>query len=199
MLSDDLLPLIGFAIAGSWTPGPNTVMLAASGATFGWRATMRHVMGITVGFPVMLFAVALGLGETFERLPGLRLAMAWVGAAVMLWFAWRIASAAPVSAGTNRSRPLGFFEAAGFQWINPKAWTLAIGVSATYASGANPVPEALTATFVFAAAGIVGATGWAVFGSAIGRLLGTGPRLRTFNVVMGVLLAASAIALVVDA
>lgn len=196
MFPPDLLALAGTAIAGSWTPGPNTVMLASSGATFGWRRTMPHVLGITFGFPLMLFAVVLGLGEVFERSPELRLALSWIGMAVMLWFAWRIARASAAKAGTRRARPLSFLEAAGFQWINPKAWTLCIGVAATYARGENPVGEALTAALVFGAAGIVGATGWAVFGAAIGTLLGSGRRLRVFNLVMALLLAASAVALV---
>lgn len=196
MIPPDLLALAGTAIAGSWTPGPNTVMLAASGATFGWRATMPHVLGIAIGFPAMLFAIVLGLGETFERTPELRIALAWIGLGVMLWFAWRIAMARPKAPGTRRARPLSFLEAAAFQWINPKAWTLAIGVAAAYASGADPVGRALTAALVYGAAGLVGATGWAVFGAGIGQLLGTGRRLALFNGAMGALLAASAVALV---
>jgi threonine/homoserine/homoserine lactone efflux protein len=192
-----LLALAGFAFAGTWTPGPNNMMLAASGATFGWRATLPHAMGVALGFPAMLFLIALGLGEAFEHSPALREGLAWTGCAVMLWLALRIATAAPAGDGrTGRGRPLGFLEASAFQWINPKAWVLAIGVAATYASGVAPVLEAALAALVFALAGLTSSQGWSGFGAALGRLLGRGPRLRAFNAAMGGLLALSALWLV---
>ena len=197
MSLESLAALVGFAFAGVWTPGPNNVMLAASGATFGWRATLPHALGVALGFPVMLFLVALGLGEVFRAYPLLRMGLAWLGCAVMLWLAWRIATAGPPS-DARRRRPLNFAEATGFQWINPKAWVMAIGVAATYASGAAPLIEALIAAGVFAVAGLTSANGWAAFGAGIGRLLGTGWRLRTFNAAMGVLLAGSALMLVLE-
>ena len=190
-----LIALTGFAFASTWTPGPNKVMLAASGATFGWRATLPHAMGVALGFPLMLFLIALGLGEVFQRSPALRTGLAWAGMAVMLWLAWRIATAGP-SAGGRRARPLSFLEASAFQWINPKAWVMAIGTAATYASGAAPVLEAAIAALVFVGSGLTSANGWAGFGAALGRVLGTGRRLRLFNAAMGALLAGSAVWLV---
>lgn len=192
-----LLPLVAFALASVWTPGPNNVMLAASGASFGFRATLRHILGVATGFALMLFLVALGLGEVFRSQPGLRAGLAWAGCAVMLWLAWRIATARPAGEG-RRGRPLGYLEAAGFQWINPKAWVLAISVSASFASGAEPLAEAAVAAGVFALAGLSSASGWAAFGAGIGRLLGTGWRLRAFNIAMAAVLAVSAVALVLE-
>jgi len=197
MTPETLIALAGFALAGVWTPGPNNVMLAASGATFGWRATLPHAMGVALGFPMMLFLVGLGLGELFRSQPLFRTGLAWAGCAVMLWLAWRIATAGPPG-DARRSRPLSFVEATGFQWINPKAWVMAIGVSATYASGAAPLMEAAIAAAVFALAGLTSANGWAAFGAALGRLLGTGRRLRAFNAAMGLMLAASALWLVIE-
>ena len=197
MTAETLLALTGFALAGVWTPGPNNVMLAASGATFGWRATLPHALGVALGFPVMLFLVALGLGEAFRALPLLRAGLSVAGCAVMLWLAWRIATAGPPG-DARRSRPLSFAEATGFQWINPKAWVMAIGVAATYASGAAPLIEATVAAGIFALAGLTSANGWAAAGAAMGRLLGTGWRLRAFNAAMGLLLAASAVMLVIE-
>ena len=197
MPAETLIALIGFAFAGVWTPGPNNVMLAASGATFGWRATLPHALGVALGFPVMLFLVALGLGEVFRSAPAFRTGLAWTGCAIMLWLAWRIANAGPPG-DARRARPLSFAEATGFQWINPKAWVMAIGVSATYASGAAPLLEAAIAALIFAVAGLTSANGWAASGAAIGRLLGTGWRLRAFNIAMGLLLAGSALMLVVE-
>ena len=203
--TETLLALAGFAFAGTWTPGPNNMMLAASGATWGWRATLPHAMGVALGFPVMLFLIALGLGETFERTPALRDGLAWAGCAVMLWLAWRIATAAPPEPATDgrpsgrrggRGRPLSFLEASAFQWINPKAWVMAIGVAATYASGSAPVAEAALAAAIFTAAGLTSSQGWSGFGAALGRVLGSGLRLRAFNAAMGALLALSALWLV---
>jgi threonine/homoserine/homoserine lactone efflux protein len=146
----------------------------------------------------MVFLIALGLGEFFQRSPAFRAGLAWLGLAVMLWLSWRIATADAARART-RARPLRFHEAAAFQWVNPKAWAMAIGVAATYARGAEPVLEAAVAAGIFVLAGMTSSQGWAVFGAGMGRLLGTGLRLRIFNVTMGVLLAASALWLVLDA
>jgi threonine/homoserine/homoserine lactone efflux protein len=188
--------LIGFAFATVWTPGPNNAMLAASGATFGWRPTLPHVLGVAFGFPLMLFLVALGLGEVFRTVPAIATGLTWIGCAVMLWIAWRIGTAgAPGTSRGGRGRPFTFVEATGFQWINPKAWAMSIGVSATYASGVSPALEAAVVAAVFAACGFTSAMGWTLFGAGIGRLLGTGARLRAFNMAMGGLLALSALAL----
>lgn len=193
---ETLAALAGFALASTWTPGPNNMMLAASGATFGFRRTLPHALGVALGFPVMLFLIALGLGEVFQRVPAIGTTLAWVGCAVMLWLAWRIATAG--AAGSRvRPRPLNFIEASAFQWVNPKAWVMSIGVSATFATGAHPVLEAAIAAGVFVLSGLGSANGWAAFGAGIGRMLGTGWRLRAFNMAMGALLAVSALWLVV--
>jgi len=190
-----LLALTGFAMAASWTPGPNNMMLAASGATFGWRATVPHAMGVAMGFPLMIFLIALGLGEIFQRSAALRTGLAWGGFAVILYLGWRIAMAGSTKTGA-RARPLNFFEAAAFQWINPKGWVMAIAAAATYASGGAPLREACILTVVFLAVSLPGGQGWSLFGVGIGRILGTGTRLRAFNVTMGLLLAGSAVLLV---
>lgn len=195
MDGETLLALTGFALAASWTPGPNNMMLASSGATFGWRRSVPHAMGVVLGFALMLFLIAVGLGEVFQRSATFRAALSWIGLAVMLWLSWRIAMSGPAESG-SRARPLNFVEAVGFQWINPKAWVMAIGVGATYVEGASPTREAAIAALVFAAAGLSSTQGWLVFGTAIGGLLGTGGKLRAFNVAMGLLLALSAVWLV---
>jgi threonine/homoserine/homoserine lactone efflux protein len=192
-----LLALAGFAFATTWTPGPNNMMLAASGASFGWRMTVPHAVGVALGFPVMVFLIALGLGEVFQRSQVLRTGLAWAGFAIMLYLAWRIAMAGAATAN-RRARPLRFHEAAAFQWVNPKAWVMAIGVSAAYASGGDPVGDAAIIAAVFVIAGLTSSQTWAAFGAGIGRILGTGARLRGFNITMGLLLAACALWLVLD-
>jgi len=192
---DTAFALIGFAMATAFTPGPNNVMLAASGATFGWRATVPHAAGISLGFPVMLFLIALGLGEVFQRSSILREGLAWIGFAAMLYLSWRIATAGPPDQNP-RARPLSFLEASAFQWVNPKAWTIAIGVAATYATGTRPLTEAAICAGAFVLAAVPSTQAWALFGVGIGRILGRGWRLRAFNLAMGALLAVSALWLV---
>jgi threonine/homoserine/homoserine lactone efflux protein len=192
-----LLALLGFAFATTWTPGPNNVMLAASGAAFGWRPSLPHAMGVALGFPLMVFLIALGLGAVFQRSEVLQTGLAWVGFAVMIYLAWRIATAGAAKAQT-RTRPLRFHEAAAFQWVNPKAWVMATGVSATYIDGGNPVLDAAIIAVAFLIAGLTSSQSWVAFGAAIGRMLGTGARLRAFNVTMGLLLVACALWMVLD-
>ncbi len=195
MDADQLAALAGLAVAMTWTPGPNNMMLAASGANVGWRRTVPHAMGVSFGFPLMLFVVAMGLGQVFVAEPRIALVLGWLGLAAMLWFAWRIAMADPARA-ERRSRPLSFLEAGAFQWINPKAWAFAVLVTATYATGPAAVEAALVAALVFLVSGLGSSQAWAVFGTGVGRLLGTGLGLRVFNLAMAALLALSAVWLV---
>ncbi|MGG7565271.1 LysE family translocator [Rhodovulum sp. DZ06] len=196
--AETLLALAAFAFAGSWTPGPNNAMLAASGARFGYRATLPHLLGVTIGFCVMCFAIGLGLGEAFQRSAILREGLRWAGAAAMLYIAWKIATAPAPGSGRARGRPLSFLEAAGFQWINPKAWMMCLGVLAQFASGAAPVQEAAAAAAVFFVSGLSSTHAWTLFGKAAGRWLGDGWRLRAFNLGMAGLVAMGVVALMTE-
>lgn len=188
--------LFALATATTFTPGPNNAMLSASGATFGLRRTIPHAQGVTWGFPLMVFAVALGLGEAFRDSALLREGLRWIGAAVMLWLAWRIATAAPPGAGGGRSRPLSFWQAAGFQWVNPKAWMMCLAVTAQFVDGADPVRDAAVAAAAFAVVGLASSHAWAAFGALLGRWLGVGVRLRAFNALMAATIVAGTAALV---
>lgn len=189
MTFETVTALAGLAVSMTWTPGPNNMMLAASGANFGWRATLGHAMGVAVGFPIMLFLVAIGLGQVLTAFPILTQILKALGFAAMLWFAWKIATAAAATA-EGTARPLTFLQACGFQWINPKAWTFAIWVAASYVTGAA---TAALAAFVFLLSGLGSAQAWTLFGSVIGELLGTGWRLRAFNAAMAALLIGCAV------
>ena len=186
---EQLLALTGILFAASWTPGPNNAMLAASGATFGFRRTLPHVQGVAWGFPLMLFAIALGLGETFRTWPVLQEVLRWGGAAVLLWMAWRIATAAGPGGASARARPFTFWQAAGFQWINPKAWVMCTGLVAQFVTGADPLREALICAGLAVLVGLTSSTGWAAFGALIARWLATATRLRAFNGLMGAIIA----------
>ena len=123
-----LLPLALFAFVSSITPGPNNVMLTASGATFGYRRTLPHMLGISAGVAVMLLMVGAGLGTVFETMPVLYSILKYVGAGYLLYLAWRIASANGMDGAAARSKPFTFLEAAAFQWVNPKAWIMSVGM-----------------------------------------------------------------------
>ena len=136
-----LFSLIGFSVAMYITPGPNNVMVAASAANHGIRATMPHMFGIAVGFSVMLALVCAGLGSALVNWPLLLPLFRWVGAAWLVVLAWQIA-VAPAPGEGGRGRVLGFIGAAAFQWINPKAWLIAAAAAGEYLSPNHPLPAA---------------------------------------------------------
>src|SRR5882672_3861123 len=111
-----------FALAMAFTPGPNNVMLAASGARFGIRRTLPHLAGVTIGFPVMILLVGLGLASILLASPMLQLGMKIVSCAYLLWLALQIARSSGAGSDKNGAKPMSFLQAAAFQWVNPKAW-----------------------------------------------------------------------------
>ncbi len=191
MTQESLTALIGLAISMTWTPGPNNTLLSATGANFGWRRALPQIMGVTVGFPLMLSLVAFGLEGAIGESSDLMGVIRWGGLGVIVWFAWRIATA-DASASGQRGRPLKFLEAVGFQWVNPKAWGLAVYVSTTYGSGHAALSNTAVAAVAFLVSGFASSTAWALFGAGIGKALDQGWRLRAFNVSMAALLLASA-------
>ncbi len=189
--------LLLFAIVMAATPGPNNVMVTASAARFGLRRTVPHIGGVGVGFAIMLLLTGLGLGAVFVAVPILRRVLALASMLWMLWLAWVIArSAGPGEVGESASaRPFTFLQAALFQWVNPKAWMVAVTVVATRATG-GPVwvsAVVIALVFLFVTLPVVGT--WAAAGHALGRYL-TGPWFRVFNVAMAILLVASLLPLI---
>jgi len=185
--------LLPFAMAAAFTPGPNNLMLAASGANFGVRRTVPHILGVCGGFPVLVLAVGLGLGALFERFPTVHLALKVAGAVFLLALAWRIATAGGNAADARPARPLTFLESALFQWINPKAWVFAITAVATYTTVGGPAGAELAVVLLVCFLVSIGSTiTWTVFGAGLSRYLHTSPaRLRAFNVGMALLLVLS--------
>lgn len=186
-----LLALAGFAFATSATPGPNVLMVAASAAQVGFRRVVPHMLGITLGFPAMFLAIALGLGMPFEAYPWLHRAMQVAGGAWLLWLAWKIANAPPPGEAEARP-PLGFLGAAAFQWVNPKAWMIVLAALPAFTTPGQPIlPQAVTVALVFALVSMPCLLFWAWLGRAARRLLGDGARLRAFNWSMAALLVLS--------
>jgi threonine/homoserine/homoserine lactone efflux protein len=190
MTTDILAALLLFAFASSVTPGPNNIMLLASGANFGLRRTVPHMLGISVGHAVMVALVGLGLIGVFAALPWLRTALMVACAGYLLWLAWRIANAAPPREGEAAGRPFTFLQAAGFQWVNPKAWYMAIYAQTNYNTG-QEAWDAVAVALAFAAVNLPSVTVWAWGGTQIRRWLEAPGRLRAFNVTMALLLVAS--------
>jgi threonine/homoserine/homoserine lactone efflux protein len=195
MTTELLLSLTVLALATLWTPGPNNAMLASSGATFGLRATVPHALGVALGFGFMLACVGLGLGAAFQALPWLRPGMKWASAAVLLWIAWKIGTAGGLRSAGGAPRPFRFHEAAAFQWINPKAWAMAIAVAGQAAAAARGPGPALVAAALFTALGLFSAFGWTALGAILQGWLTQGRRLIWFNRAMAALILASVAAL----
>jgi threonine/homoserine/homoserine lactone efflux protein len=197
-MNSAFLSLVGFSIAMYITPGPNNVMVAASAANHGIGATLPHMFGIAAGFSVMLTLVCAGLGSALVSWPLLLPLFRWVGAAWLMVLAWQIASAPPPGEG-GRGRVLGFFGAAAFQWINPKAWLIAAAAAGEYLSPDRPLAVQLARIFVvFLLVGMPCLLVWALLGSGAARLLHSPARLRAFNVAMALLLVASLIPVLIE-
>lgn len=193
---------IAFAVSMSATPGPNNTMLTASGAAWGFRRTVPHMAGITVGFPAMLLAVSLGAGEVLRSRPWLHDALRWAGAAYLLWLAWHIAAARPAAAGQGEAggRPLGFGQAALFQWVNPKAWIIAAGAMVTYTTATGPalLAQCGTLALIFLLVSVPSTAAWTMAGVGAARLLRTPSAQRWFNLALAGLLVASLVPLLYD-
>jgi len=195
-----LTAFILFALVMCFTPGPNNIMLLSSAVTYGFRKTLPHIAGITIGFAFMVGAVGLGLGTVFVAYPVLETILKYAGATYLIYLAAAIAMSGPVKAGQDNQRgPMTFWGAAVFQWVNVKGWVMVIGTITAYAAIASfPVNIAIQTgvTFLMGAASTVT---WALFGTALRPLLSSEGTVRAFNIVMAVLLLASLYPVFMDA
>ena len=183
--------LLIFTLVTTVTPGPNNMMLLASGVNFGFRATAPHMAGITLGFGLMTLLVGMGLGEIFKLYPMLYTALSVAGAAYMLYLAWKIAMTRSIGEGKAGSRPMSFLQAAAFQWVNPKAWVMAVTALTTYSVANSYVFSVLIVAATFMVVSVPGCSVWILFGTAVRRWLEHPARLRIFNITMAILLVLS--------
>ena len=192
-MNELLGPLVLFAAAVTLTPGPNVVLVTASGANFGFRRTIPQMLGITFGFGTMVLATGLGLAGMVHAEPRLHAVLKYAGGAYLLYLSWRIARADAASTSA-RARPIGFVEATLFTWMNPKAWMSALSAAAAFTTvGGNLLLESALIAGVLAAFCLLSAAVWAGFGTVIGRYLATPRVRRIFNWSMAGLLALSLI------
>ena len=187
MMFELLLALVGFAFVSSITPGPNNLMLMASGANFGFSRTIPHMLGISIGHSFMIVMVGLGLIQLFEAFPVLHTIMTVLSIAYLLYLAWKIANAAPPKEGEARGNPLTFLQAAAFQWVNPKAWFMALTAITVYAPEKSTSAIALVA-LIFAMTNLPSICTWTVLGVQMRRWLTDPKRLRIFNWTMAICL-----------
>jgi threonine/homoserine/homoserine lactone efflux protein len=186
--------LLGLALFGfvcSITPGPNNTMLLASGANFGFWRTVPHGLGVTAGLVVQVIALGLGLGALFRTYPLAYEALRWLGAAYLLWLAFKLARAKGLGGIEGAARPMTFWEAAAFQAVNPKAWVIALTVATTYVSRDHFVLSLCLGIVVLALVNGSCIAVWTAFGMGVRRFLDQPGRLRAFNVSMAVLLVLS--------
>ncbi len=180
-----------FALVMSITPGPNNTMLLASGVNFGFRRTLPHMAGITFGCTVMMVSIGLGLGQLFERVPSLYAALEGASVAYLLYLAWKIATSRSLSVSNANRRPMTFLQAAAFQWVNPKAWMMAVTGVTTFRLDHGLLMNAVSLAVAFAIVNLPSVSVWAAFGVAVRRLLSSAAVLRAFNWTMAALLVAS--------
>jgi len=202
MSLDTWLAFALFAFVSSITPGPNNTMMLASGVNFGIARSLPHMLGITLGFCFMILLMGLGLGAVFERFPLVYTAMRYAGAAYMLYLAWKILHSGPPetvgAADAPAARPMGFAAAAGFQWINPKAWVMALGAISTYLPAEHSVWQLLALIGLMGLINLPSTGSWAVFGASMRRHLQEPRFLRVFNTLAAVALVASLYPLLID-
>ncbi|MBV8962305.1 MAG: LysE family translocator [Hyphomicrobiales bacterium] len=191
-----------FGFVTSITPGPNNMMLLASGLNFGVRRTLPHMFGISIGYVVLMLAAGLGLGEALREVPGAFLVLKIVGGVYMLWLAWHIARSAPpgeappeVKEGARTAssgpRPMSFLGAIAFQWVNPKAWVIVVTAVATYVAPNDLLRDLIMVSGVCGLINLPSVGVWAIFGASLRRLLRDPLWRRRFNVSMAALLVAS--------
>jgi threonine/homoserine/homoserine lactone efflux protein len=188
-----LIGLGAFVTVGSITPGPNNMMLMTSGTNFGFRRTLPHMLGVGIGFALMIALVGLGLAELFKLYPFAQQLLKWASVAYLVYLAWKIATAPPPSStgAESTARPLTFLQAASFQWVNPKAWTMALTALSAYMLPINPYLALIVVAVLTALVNIPCISLWVVLGVQIRRFFGDPMKLRVFNVGMALLLLAS--------
>lgn len=190
MTYDLLFGLILFAFVSSITPGPNNLMLMASGANYGFQRSIPHMLGIPSGFGFMILMVGIGLIQVFDAFPASYTILKVLSVTYLLWLAWKIANAAPIRKADATGQPMTFLQAAAFQWVNPKAWTMALTAITVYTPNQS-ISAILPVVFVFSAINLPSIGVWTVLGQQMARILTNPTRRVAFNWVMAILLVIS--------
>ncbi len=191
MTYDLLTALAAFAFVSSITPGPNNLMLMASGANYGVWRTLPHMLGVALGFVFMVILVGVGLIQIFDLFPVTYTVLKVISVGYLLYLAWKIATAAAPDAAEPTGTPMTFLQAAAFQWVNPKAWTMALTAISVYTVPSVGIWGIFLVGVVFGAINLPSVGLWAWMGQQLRKVLEGPRRLRAFNITMAVLLVAS--------
>lgn len=185
--------LLVFSSVSAFTPGPNNLLALASGANHGYRATVPHILGVCLGFSVMLALVGAGLGSLFKAIPAAYAVLKFAAFAYLVFLAWKIGSSAEIGEGKKNSKPITLLGSAAFQWINPKAWIASITVVASFTEPARYWRSLLIGGAANVALAFAAVSAWALFGSVVKTWLSKPVRLRAFNWSMAALLVLSVV------
>lgn len=191
MTHETLIALALYALVTSVTPGPNNLMLLASGVNFGFRQTIPHMLGIAFGFTAMVALVGFGLGAVLTLFPIVFNVLRVLALVYMVWLSWKLASSGSLGSGDVKARPMTFIEAALFQWINPKAWAMALTATTLYTVPEMYYLSVILVAGTFGVINLPSVSCWAGFGVGLRGFLSVPARLRIFNVGMAVLLLLS--------
>lgn len=181
--------LVLFVAAGLFSPGPNVVMLTASGARFGFRATLPHLLGVPIGTGLLAAASALGLSSILLAAPALKFSFQVLAALWILWLSWKTAQAGRAGRGQDKGRPFTFVEAILFQVINPKVWAVTLAAYAGFGGGLTPIGEAIRLFIIFAGVNIAVCLFWTTVGHMLSGLLQSDKVWRIFMLVMALIMA----------
>lgn len=182
-----MMALFGFVFLGLFSPGPNVILLTTSGARFGFRATVPHLLGVALGVGVIAFVTGLGLGALVETLPSFRIVLMIAASLWILWMAWKLWHAKP-SVARETDRPFTFIQAVLFQWVNPKIWAVATSASAMVFD-LSPLAQATTLGLAFSVTNLGVCLFWTYAGSLLKTLLSDPPKWQIFMRVMAIALA----------
>ncbi|WP_162926256.1 LysE family translocator [Teredinibacter purpureus] len=186
------MSILLFSLSTSATPGPNTVMLLSSAASYGVKRSIPAYLGVCIGFSLMLSAVALGFGSVFVEYPWLHQVIKAAGVSYLLFLAWKIANLGEMKEASGRDKPITFFQAAAFQWVNPKALIIAVGSIAAYTTpGEQAGIQALAIVVVMSLMGLITMGLWMLFGAGMHRFIRSPKAARRFNFLMATLLVLS--------
>lgn len=193
---ETLYGLALFALVSSVTPGPNNFMLLSSGVNFGFRRTIPHMLGISGGFFSLLLGVGLGLGTMLKAFPVMELGLKIAGGSYLLYLAYKTAMSRKMAQVEGAAKPMSFVAAAMFQWVNPKAWVMAITAMAVFTNADAPYVSVAIVAAIFTIVNLPSVSIWTSFGTSLRRWLADPVRLKWFNMVMGVALALTIIPMV---
>jgi len=187
-----LFSIATFTLSTVLSPGPNNIMLLSSGLTFGYKRTISHMLGIIFGFPFMVVLVGLGLGAIFELYPIVFIVLKYIGMIYLFWMAYKIATNTSSFDLNNNSNPFTFLQSAIFQWLNPKAWVMAVtSISVFVTSNENTTMQVFIIAFIYMLSGIISTNSWTLGGVVLKKILKDEKLIKIFNITMAILLVAS--------